>query len=259
MVKTITKLEKKCLLFLVSLLFTSCLLNAQNSDTILNKKLPLFKNVIKFNPTPMLLYSNYNLTFSYERILDHKRSLSFSAGYFHIPIRFDTFANIIVATEDQSYGYNFSLEYRFYMLDRNISPIPDGLYIAPYLSHYGYRINNNNNFIDTSIKSNGKLEGNFYMTSLGVELGYQFVFKNRFTLDLVLFGPSISYYGGLLNLTGELSMEDIQDINEDFYNQLLEKYPLIGDFVIDKTYIEEGKLGKVALGYRYLIQIGYHF
>jgi hypothetical protein len=40
------------------------------------------------------------------------------------------------------------------------------------------------------------VKGNFYIFNIGVELGYQFVFWKRLTLDFVLIGPAISYYGG---------------------------------------------------------------
>jgi len=43
------------------------------------------KNVIRWNLTPMLLWSNKNVNISYERVLKPYRSFSVNAGYFELP------------------------------------------------------------------------------------------------------------------------------------------------------------------------------
>jgi hypothetical protein len=103
------------------------------------------------------------------------------------------------------------------------------------------------------------VKGNFYIFNLGVELGYQFVFWKRLTLDLVLIGPAMSYYGGEVNITGDINLAELQDINEDLYNKIKEKYPMVGDFVVNKTFKQNGKLDLFSIGFRYLVQIGFHF
>ena len=113
--------------------------------------------------------------------------------------------------------------------------------------------------LHTSIDSAGQLKGNFYVFNLGVELGYQFVFWKRLTLDFVLIGPAISYYGGGVNITGNINASKLQEINEELYNKLLSKYPMIGDFVLNKSFQQNGKLDLFSIGFRYLLQIGFHF
>jgi hypothetical protein len=93
----------------------------------------------------------------------------------------------------------------------------------------------------------------------GIELGYQFVFWKRFTIDLIFIGPSVSYYGGAVNFSGNINFEELKTINQDLYNKLTEKYPMIGDYVINKSFKSNGKLDLFSIGFRYLIQFGFHF
>ncbi len=245
---------------LVAILAIPLFLSAQKSDSVPVFKQPIHKNVIKFNPTPMLLWSSKNITFSYERILNPQQSIALTLGYLEFPSLFkDTIGSLVSITSREKYGINIAFEYRFYLLKRNSRQIPDGVYLAPFASYYGYHFKNNLDVRYTSIDSAGSIKGNFYIFNLGVELGYQFVFWKRLTLDLVLMGPSISYYGGAVDITGNINAEQLQEIRADLYNKLKEKYPMIGDFVVNKSFKQNGKLDLFSIGFRYLVQIGFHF
>lgn len=243
-----------------ALLFLPLLVSAGNPDTLEVIPKPIHKNVIKFNPTPMLLWSTKNITFSYERILNRRQSITLSAGFLEFPSLFkDTIAGILAITGREKYGINLAMEYRFYLMQRNVRPIPDGLYIAPFASYYGYHFKNNFDILYATADSAGALKGNFYIFNLGVELGYQFVFWKRFTLDLVLVGPAMSYYGGGIGISGNINLEQIKETHEALYNKLKEKYPMIGDFVVNKSFKSDGTLDLFSIGFRYLVQIGFHF
>ena len=246
---------------LVAVLLTSPLfLAAQKLDSVQVFKKPFHKNVIKFNPTPMLLWSSKNVTFSYERILNPKQSIALTLGYLEFPSLFkDTIGSLLAITGREKYGINVALEYRFYLGKRNSRPIPDGVYLAPFASYYGYHFKNNVDVLHTALDSAGALKGNFYIFNVGVELGYQFVFWKRLTLDLVLIGPAISYYGGGVDISGNINLEKLQEINAELYNKLKEKYPMIGDFVVNKSFKQNGKIDLFSVGFRYLMQIGFHF
>jgi hypothetical protein len=208
----------------------------------------------------MLLWSSKNITFSYERILNRKQSIAITAGFLEFPSLFkDSIANILAITGREKYGVNLAFEYRFYLMKRNARPAPDGIYIAPFASYYGYHFKNNVDVLHTNVDSAGALKGNFYIFNVGVELGYQFVFWKRFTLDFVLIGPAISYYGGNLDITGNVNFEQIKETNAALYDKLKEKYPMIGDFVVNKSFKSNGKLDMLAVGFRYLVQFGFHF
>ena len=252
-------MKKHWVLFSVFFLI-SCMVLAQKKDSLSHLPLPIHKNVIKFNPTPMMLWSKKNVTLCYERVLNPKQTISLTVGYLEFPSLFkDTIANVVGITSRQKYGINLALEYRFYLMKRNARPVPDGIYVAPFASYYGYHFKNNVDVLNTSLDSAGLVKGSFYVFNLGVELGYQFVFWKRLTLDFILMGPSFSYYGGGVDITGNINLSDLKEINENLYNKLIEKYPLIGDFVINKSFRQHGKLDLFSLGFRYLIQIGFHF
>ena len=221
---------------------------------------PYHKNIIKFNPTPMLLWSSKNITFSYERILNRKQSITITIGYLEFPSLFkDTILNLVAITSRHKSGINVGLEYRFYMMQRNLRPIPDGLYFAPFLSYYGYQFKNDIDLLHVQSDSAGQLSGKFGILNIGVEMGYQFVFWKRLTVDLILLGPAISYYTANINVTGQINTDKIKELHEDLYDRLLAKYPKIGDIVINKSFSDNGKVDLFSIGFRYLLQIGFHF
>jgi hypothetical protein len=253
-------MKKKYWFLLSALIVIPMLLSAQKGDSLNPYIKPYHKNVIKFNPTPMLLWSKKNVTFSYERILNRNQSIALSVGYLEFPSLFkDTIGSLLAITGREKYGINLALEYRFYLFKRNSRPAPDGIFIAPYTSYYGYHFKNNVNVLNTTLDSAATVKGNFYIFNVGVELGYQFVFWKRLTLDFVLMGPSISYYGGGLDITGNVNFEQLETTHKELYDKIKAKYPLIGDFVVNKSFKKNGKLDLFSLGFRYLIQIGFHF
>ncbi len=245
--------------FYLFFLFAPIIVFGSEGDSITPLQ-PYHKNVIKFNPTPMFLWSAKNLTFSYERVINPRQSASLMVGYLEFPALFkDTIGNLLNITSRQKSGINLAAEYRFYLTKLNSRPIPSGVYIAPYASYYGYKFRNDVDVLNTTIDSAGQVRGKFYVFNLGVELGYQFVLWKRVTLDFVLMGPSLSYYGGELDISGNLDLEQIKEINEDLYNKLLEKYPMIGDYVVNRSFKQDGNLDLFSFGFRYLVQIGFHF
>lgn len=245
------------ILFLVSVILPA---SGQKKDSLKVIPAPFHKNVIKLNPTPMMLWNSSNLTFSYERILNPKQSFSVGLGYLVFnPLIKDTIADIFKIGPRGKYGLNFSLEYRFYLSARNARPIPDGLFLAPFFSVYAYHFENALYNINKPAEDIIDLTGGFYAFNVGGVLGYQFVFWKRFTVDLLLIGPAVSYYGGKLSIKGDIDVEEIKDINEEVYDKIIEKYPQIDDILIDKTFVEHGKIDFLSVGYRYAMQLGFHF
>ena len=247
-------------LILIILIISPFLLFAKKKESSDSIPAPIHKNVIKFNPTPMMLWSSKNITLSYERLLNRRQSIALTLGFLEFPSIFkDTIASLVAITSREKKGINVALEYRFYLMKRNVRPAPDGIYLAPYLSYYGYEFKNNFNVLHTTVDSSGQLRGRFYVFNLGVELGYQFVFWKRVTLDFVLVGPAISYYGGSVDITGQINLEELKELHEDLYNKIKEKYPLVDNFVVNKSFSQKGKLDLFSVGFRYLVQIGFHF
>jgi len=233
---------------------------AGNSDTTTRFLEPVHKNVIKFNPTPMLLWSMKNVTFSYERVINPRQTLSVEIGFLELPrLISDTLAGLVKISSRWKQGLNLTFEYRFYLTRLNARPVPAGLYIGPYLTYYGYRFKNDFDILHASIDDKGMIQGHFWSFNLGAELGYQFVFGKRFTLDMVMLGPSMSYYGGSTGISGQLDPEQQQLIQEEIYNRLKEKFPGMQFIPANSGFKQTGKLDLFWIGFRYLVQVGFHF
>jgi hypothetical protein len=222
---------------------------------------PYHKNVIKFNPTPMLLFGDVrNITFSYERMIKKNQSLVLQVGYLLFPkLVSDTIANLVTLTGNTKYGTNLAFDYRYYPFSRNRRPAPDGLYLGGYLSYYGFQFKNNFDILYTNVDQQGDITGKLHMINLGMELGYQFIFWKRFSLDLLLFGPSLSYFAGSLNIHGNLDEEEIKYLNEEVVQKLLDRFPQLKTLFTEEGLTFTGNRTQLTTFFRYSIQIGFHF
>lgn len=221
---------------------------------------PYHRNVIKLNPTPMLLWGEIrNFTLSYERLIRNNQSVAIQLGYLVIPRFFDTLVSLVKVEDFKRRGVNIAVDYRYYPQFRNRRPAPDGLYIGGYLSYYGFRFNNNIDIMATSEVNDGNMRGSLNMVNLGFELGYQFIFWKRFSVDLLMFGPSLSIYSRRLELTGDLTEADFEKIDEELAKKLMDRFPVLGYLFGGETATFSGSNVKIGTGFRYSIQIGYHF
>jgi hypothetical protein len=253
-------MNKRFIFLFIFLIPVFLSLTGQKADSSKVIPEPEYRNVIKLNPTPMMLWHKKNVTFSYERVLNSRQSFTVGLGYLIFNnLLEDTLLNTFKITTREKSGLNLSFEYRFYITNRNNRPIPDGLYLAPFFSCYLYRFENGMDLVQSQAGDFATLSGGFYAFNFGGALGYQFVLWKRMTLDLVLIGPALTYYGGKLNIKGDIDLEEIKELNEELYNKILEKFPMIEDVLVDKTFKQNGKVDIFSVGYRYLLQIGFLF
>jgi hypothetical protein len=94
---------------------------------------------------------------------------------------------------------------------------------------------------------------------IGFELGYQFVFWNRVSLDLVLAGPGIGSYKLEANLGTNLSESDREKLLNAINQALLEKFPGYDVVVDEDEFKRKGTANTTTLGYRYMVQLGFRF
>ena len=251
---------KKLLLFpaLLTLVFFS----STNLYSQVHTELPdsgYKRNVIKWNITPFLLFSKKNINLSYERVLSPYRSFSVNAGYFELPIMalMDSF---IIDKVTRKKGFNISGDYRFYFKNRNKRMAPDGLYWGIYSSFYHTQIGMDITVLDNpDIQGGLSFEGRINALNLGVELGYQFVIKDRLTLDLIFVGPSASMYNRELTLDGEISSEEYEEYLQAIHDILVGIFPGFDQLAGDGFLNVSGANLSFGYGFRYLFQIGYRF
>ncbi|MCG8307224.1 MAG: hypothetical protein MI975_07505 [Cytophagales bacterium] len=250
---------------LLSIIIPISMLNVavgQGQDSIELKKFTPYKNVIRYNLTPNILGFS-SLIFGYERVVKPYQTFSINAGYLALGKSGKKENEDFQLTRTKSSsGFSIAADYRFYFKSENKYAAPRGVYIGPYLANYNFSLSTGLQTLDPDAPQVETLvDSKINITNIGVELGYQFVIKDRFTLDLILIGPSYSAYGIKMDVVGDTRPpeEDIDDTLEALRDILFERYPWL------KTLVEEGEVDvrgnktHWGLGFRYVMQVGFRF
>lgn len=217
------------------------------------------KNVIKWNVTPFLLFSKKNINLSYERVLSPYRSFSVNAGYFELP-KISLLDTIRLERVTKKGGFNLSADYRFYFKNRNRKMAPDGLYWSIFSSFYHTQFDMNVSVVDQpDIQGELEFGAKFDVLNAGVSLGYQFVIKERLTIDLMFIGPSLSLYSKDLKLEGGLTSEEYEDYLQALYDVLVDLFPGFSELAQDGALSVKGANMSFGFGFRYVFQIGFRF
>jgi hypothetical protein len=218
------------------------------------------RNNVKFNLSSGLIYRNA-LLFAYERSVSARQTFSIFGGIQQFP----SFSGLIIpgaalAKERKASGYNFGGDYRFYLAKENKYDAPHGLYIGPYASFYTFSNENNAHFtFDDGSTADGQLNTRINFISLGGQLGYQFVFWKRMTLDLILFGPSLTHYSGKMDLKSTLTPDQVSEETKKILQAIADRYPVVGDAIKNGSSNFKGNLNIWGAGFRYSIHVGFRF
>jgi len=209
----------------------------------------------------MLILENIrNVTFSYERLVKPQQSISIKLGYLVFPrIIDDTILDLLAISGRSKNGINIGFDYRYYPLSRNRRAAPDGLFIAAFISYYGFQFKNNFDILNTTVDQNGSFTGNLNIFNAGIQLGYQFLFWKRLSVDLILLGPCLSYYSASLKVSGDLDAEEIKNINHEVVNKILSRFPVLKTIFSSEGLEFTGHKSTLNIGYTYAIQIGFAF
>ena len=137
---------------------------------------------------------------------------------------------------------------------------PDGVYWGIYSSFYHTQFGLDVNVINNpDIQGYLSFGGKFNVLKAGVEVGYQFVIKERLTIDLILVGPSLSLYNKELRLEGEINAEDYEEYLQALYDILVNIFPGFDQLLGEGFLKAKGATLSFGAGYRYMIQIGFRF
>jgi hypothetical protein len=220
------------------------------------------KNVIKWNLTPFLLWSYKNINIGYERVVSPYQSFSVNAGYFELPqFSASLLDSLNIENSTDRSGYAFSGDYRFYFKKRNKRMAPDGLYWGPYGSFHHSQFKNKIVILNQDPAVNALFGGKINIISAGVELGYQFIIKEKLSIDLIFMGPSITLYNFNMTLgaEGEGNFDPDDEYLQAIYDILKAKIPGFDKLVEDGEVTTSGSNINMGLGLRYVVQIGYRF
>ena len=219
------------------------------------------KNVIRWNLTPFLLFDKRNINIGYERAVQPFRSFSVNAGYFVLPSLVDgLYDSLNIERTGKKWGFSVAGDYRFYFKNRNTRMAPDGLYWGVYGSYYHYEFENTITVLDSDlIDGTATLASNINIFNAGVELGYQFIIKERLSIDLVFMGPSLSMYTKKFKLSGDLDADEESEYLQAVYDILKTTIPGFEQLVQDREVSTQGTNLSMGFGLRYMIQVGYRF
>lgn len=222
------------------------------------------KNVIKWNLTPFLLFSYKNINIGYERVVSPYQSFSVNAGYFELP---QYSANLLdslnIENSTDRSGYTVSADYRFYFKKRNKHMAPDGLYWGPYGSFHHTQFDNKIVLLDQDPAVNALFGTKINILSAGIELGYQFIIKERLSIDLIFMGPSLSMYNFNMTLgaegDGNIEVDPDDEYLQAIYDILVAKVPGFEKLFKEGEVTTSGSNVSMGMGLRYVVQIGYRF
>ncbi len=248
-------MKKVLLILFVPLLFS----NAVNAQETINYYDSAYKhNVLKWNITPFVIWGYKNVNFEYERTLTPFRSFSVNAGLFILP-HTGLFDSLNIQHSNKSIGFTVSGDYRFYIKNTSKLPAPGGLYWGIYSSFHNY--NFQNEIYLNSDNANGTInwKGSLNIFSTGLEFGYQFPLKKRWTVDVVFLAPSVSLYNINMQLSGNIDINEENEYYQALEDILKKLFPGFGDLIADGWSTDKGIKTSFGLGFRYLIQIGYRF
>jgi hypothetical protein len=229
-----------------------------NDSTLLKKNR---KNTVKLNLTSPMIFGDNNYVLGYERTIGKHQSFSVHLGTFSLGQLLDINTDSIkgLTTDIKSYGMSVSGDYRFYLKKENKYNSPHGIYIGPYFAYN--RFSRDFEFEANTASFSGKLNADFLfsVTTVGFQLGYQFVFRDRITLDMILFGPGVSRYKYKAELSTNLDAEEESELFQKINEKLQEKIPGFSLVIEPTTFEKTGSVNTTSFGYRYIVMLGFRF
>jgi hypothetical protein len=205
--------------------------NAQENDDGLSRR-----NTIKYHAISSALYADESFVLSYERITKPNQSFAIMAGFVRFPLSTSLGSAINITSDGDKSGFMFGGEYRFYLKKENKYPAPHGVFIGPYINTYRFGNDRTLTFTpeDGSPPKEAMLSSNISVINIGFQMGYQFVINNRWTIDMVFIGPSLSQYYLKARLDGDFLLSIDQYIIPGIFTSLFRNVGST-NFLIDFT------------------------
>jgi hypothetical protein len=219
------------------------------------------KNSIKINITNPMIFGDQCYMIGYERTIGKHQSFLVNIGRFSLPriLDFNTDSIKSLSKDIHSKGFHLSADYRFYLAKENKFNAPHGLYIGPYTAYNGFQ--RDFKFSANTQDFTGDLNADFgfRVASIGFQLGYQFIFWNRVSLDMVLFGPGVGFYKVQTELSTTLDPDQEAELFQKINEVLEEKIPGYDLVINSGTFEKTGTMKTTAAGFRYVVMVGVRF
>jgi Protein of unknown function (DUF3575) len=231
-------------------------------DTMPEKQKKELKNTIKFNVTNPLIFGTQCYWLGYERTVGKHQSFEINIGRFSFPklLNINTDSIQEVSKSTSSRGFHISGEYRFYIASENKYNSPHGVYIGPYASYNTYSRTLALTANTQSFTGDLNAKFSFNVAAVGFQLGYQFLFwKDRISLDMVLFGPGIAAYNVKTQLSTTLDPDAESELFKKINDKIQEKIPGYDLVISPGTFERTGSVKTTSIGFRYVVMLGIRF
>jgi hypothetical protein len=241
-------------------IFFSSQVLAQQPDSTKKARSP-YKNVVRYNLSSAMIFGiDKCFVIGYERVIRPNQTISVNFGKIALPkvLDFDT-DSFHLASESDSKGVNASIDYRFYLPKENKFPAPHGVYIGPYYSFNRFTKDNRFDYMGSGTTTDVTTHSNFTINTVGFEMGYQFIFWKRLTLDLCMVGPGLGFYNYKATIDENLDPATKEQIIDALEQLLTQKFPGLNYAFAEKELSGNGTLKTSTVGYRFLIQVGFNF
>lgn len=228
-------------------------------DSIPEKK--ILKNTVRINLTNPMIFGQDCYSVGYERTVGNHQSFSIDIGRFAFPRIFSINTDSVkdISSSTRSKGFHISGDYRFYLSKENKYNAPRGVYIGPYVSYNSYsrdfKLSADTEAFTGDLNANFK----FRVASLGFQLGYQFIFWKRISLDMILFGPGIAAYKLKAGLDSTLDPDQEAEVFKKINEKLQEKIPGYSLVLDSGSFEKTGVNNTTSLGFRYVVMLGFRF
>jgi hypothetical protein len=255
--KTLLHKALTFVLFLFSVSFFAQTIFGQDSIPV-KKNL---KNTIRINLTNPMIFGTGCYMFGYERTIGYHQSFSVNTGRFSLPrlVSISTDSIKDITKDDKSSGFHLSGDYRFYLAKENKYNSPHGLYIGPYATYNSF---SREYKLASNIESfTGELyaDMSFRAATIGFQLGYQFIFWKRVTLDMILFGPGVGSYKLKMDLSTNLDPDQEAELFQKINDAIKDKIPGYSLVINSGTFESSGSYNTSGVGFRYVVMLGFRF
>jgi hypothetical protein len=217
------------------------------------------KNSVRINLTNPMIFGDQCFMIGYERTIGDHQSFTVNIGKFSLPKLLDLNTDSIADLNKsaKSRGFHLSGDYRFYLSKENKYNSPHGVYIGPYFTYNSY--GRDFTFSYGNNPESLSADFTFNIASVGFQMGYQFIFWNRVSLDMLLFGPGIAAYKLKTNLDTTLDEEQETELFQKINDVLEEKIPGYDLVLHPGSFERTGSYKTTSLGFRYVIMLGIRF
>jgi hypothetical protein len=228
-------------------------------DSIPEKK--NLKNTVRINLTNPMIFGTECYMFGYERTIGKHQSFSVNIGRFSMPrlISINTDSIRDITKSIKSSGFHLSVDYRFYLAKENKYNAPHGVYIGPYATYNAF--SRDYRLASSAASFTGELNANmkFQVATVGFQLGYQFIFWNRVTLDMILFGPGVGRYKLETELSTTLDPDEESELFKKINDAVKDRIPGFSRVIDSGTFESTGSYNKSGAGFRYVVMLGFRF